>query len=216
MTAPSWVYDGAAGDVRAAAERLGSPAGDALARDADRLVRDAGALGTALAAAVAAAASLETLSRVAADPLGDRSAIPDTTASRRLEASARRALAAAAAALAAFELARRTALADWPHRTAAAEARDRAFDALDEVALDAPDATAGAVRSLRAAVHEAATRRMAALPEVVHATPGAVLPSLVLAYDLYDDVARAAEIARRNAAVRPGFLPARPLEVLSR
>ena len=42
------------------------------------------------------------------------------------------------------------------------------------------------------------------------------MPALVLAYDLYEDAARADEIATRNRINHPGFLPPIPLQVLSR
>ena len=216
MTAASWVYDGAAADVTAAAERIGSPAGDALAAGAGGLVRDAERLGAALSQAIEEVSSPERLADLVSNPLGDRPPIPETTANRLLEAGARRALATGIAALSAVELARRVALAPYPHRSAAATARDRAFDALDAVAPGASDEAIAAMRALKAAATGALRQRIASLPGVVHATPGAVLPSLVIAYDLYGDLGRSTEIATRNAASRPGFLPARPLEVLSR
>ena len=204
MTAPGWVYEFVAEDVRAAGVRMG------VELAADSLVRDPAVLAAALQDAVAGVSQDETLADLAADPLGTRPVIPLTTPARLQQARARAALARAVSALAAVELAERASTATWPHREAAAAARDRAFDALGETMEDAP------LRDLRAHMMDAVAASMAALPEVARATPAAVMPSLVLAHDLYDDLARAAEIAESNAAPRPGFLPARPLEVLSR
>ena len=36
-------------------------------------------------------------------------------------------------------------------------------------------------------------------------------PSIVLAYDIYEDVGRAAEIVGRIELPRPGFVPANPI-----
>jgi prophage DNA circulation protein len=46
-------------------------------------------------------------------------------------------------------------------------------------------------------------------------TPAEPLPALVLAYDLYEDVARDGEITARNKIRHPGFVPAEKLKVLS-
>lgn len=217
MTVPSWVYDGAQSDVEAAAARIGTPAGDDLARNAGALVRDAAALGRSLSGAVDRAASLERLSGAVSSPLGaDRAPIGETTSNRVLEASARRTLEATVRTLAAVELARRTALDSYPHRAAALEARDRAFAALDAVLEALGDETDRALADLRLAVFEAIARRVASLPDLTQSTPLAPIPAVVLAYDLYDDLDREDEIVVRNAVRRPGFLPPRPLGLLSR
>lgn len=55
------------------------------------------------------------------------------------------------------------------------------------------------------------------LPYVEYHTLHGVKPALVLAYELYDDLAWEADLVRRNAIRHPGFIMAgRVLEVLSR
>lgn len=46
--------------------------------------------------------------------------------------------------------------------------------------------------------------------------PVEVLPAAVIAYELYDDAGRAAEIAQRNRVRHPGFVPVETLRVLDR
>lgn len=46
--------------------------------------------------------------------------------------------------------------------------------------------------------------------------PVDVLPAAVIAYELYDDAGRAAEIAQRNRVRHPGFVPVETLRVLDR
>ena len=55
------------------------------------------------------------------------------------------------------------------------------------------------------------------LPHIEHHRLPGFKPALVLAYELYDDVAQEADIIRRNKVKHPGFLlPGTMLEVLSR
>lgn len=54
------------------------------------------------------------------------------------------------------------------------------------------------------------------LPRVAEVTPPATLPSLVVSHQFYGTAARAVEIAERNKARYPGFLPgAQPLQVIT-
>lgn len=54
------------------------------------------------------------------------------------------------------------------------------------------------------------------LPQVATVIPPSTLPSLVVAYQVYEDADRSVEIAERNRARHPGFLPgAEPLEVVT-
>lgn len=88
--------------------------------------------------------------------------------------------------------------------------------ALDEEALTASDDAFAALADLRLKVHQDMTARARDAARLQSVTPAEVMPSLVLAYDLYEDATREQEIAARNRIVHPGFLPARPLLVLSR
>lgn len=142
-------------------------------------------------------------------------AVPQTTASRRLQASNQAALTGLVRDLAAGRLAERTGLRTFLDRGAALAARDLAGAAIDARAEAADTSTFRTLRTLRAAMTDRLAETVAELPAVLEATPGAVGPSLVLAYDLYDDTDRAAEIAARNNLRRPGFVPSRPIELLS-
>ena len=81
-------------------------------------------------------------------------------------------------------------------------------DRLDDRAAYADSRTYGAFRALRAAVSAHVARAAQTLPRVTTATPAAVRPSLVLAYAIYGDIARAGEIAANNRLARPASCPA--------
>lgn len=118
-------------------------------------------------------------------------------------------------AAASMELARRVATTTFTDRRSAVEARDLVGELLDDVSAAADTATFRAYQTLRAAVFARVAEALKDLPEVLEATPGAIRPSLALAYDVYEDIGRAAEVAARNRLPRPGFVPARPIELLS-
>lgn len=115
----------------------------------------------------------------------------------------------------AVELARRVATTSFTDRRSAVEARDLVGELLDEVAAAADTAAFRSYQALRAAVFARIGEALGELPEVLEATPGAIRPSLALAYDVYRDIGRAAEVAARNRLPRPGFVPAQPIELLS-
>lgn len=72
------------------------------------------------------------------------------------------------------------------------------------------------LEGLRAALFGALPPPGQELPRLATMRPAATLPSLVLAYGLWDDAERAGEIAARNRVRRPGFVPGgQDLEVLS-
>lgn len=77
------------------------------------------------------------------------------------------------------------------------------------------DEAYAAFRELRNCVHRDITRKMRSAAKLRDYTPLEVLPAIVLAYDLYEDVARDAEIVARNKVRHPGFVPAEALKVLS-
>lgn len=87
--------------------------------------------------------------------------------------------------------------------------------ALDTEAIAAGDIAYGALINARVAVWQdltARARNAARLRTVALRRP---LPALAVAYDLYGDAARDAEIVMRNRVRHPGFVPAAPLKVLS-
>ena len=213
MTVPSYVAAAAADAVRRAAAEIGTPEAQALAAEAEAIVHDPPALAEALRAAVAALEDMPRLARLAAQGLA-LPAVPETTASRSIQAANQAALVDLVRGLATVALARQIAGADFAERTGAFAARDEASTLLDEREAAASTAAFHALRALRAAVVAHVARIAQGLPQVTSATPAAVLPALVLAYDVYGDIGRADEIAARNRLPRPGFVPARPIEVV--
>lgn len=93
--------------------------------------------------------------------------------------------------------------------------RDELADRLDEEMSTASDPVFFALQDLRAAL----VRDLSGRPELarlVRYTPAATLPALVVAYQLYGDAGREAEIVSRNRLRHPGFVPGgQALEVLT-
>lgn len=95
-------------------------------------------------------------------------------------------------------------------------ARGELVAALDAEAARATDATFDSITDLRVAVYRDMTDRSRDSARLRTLTPAGVTPAVVLAYDLYEDASRDAEIVARNRVQHPGFVPAEPLQVLSR
>lgn len=101
-------------------------------------------------------------------------------------------------------------------QTSAHAVRNAVCRALDLESLIADDASYEALQAARRAVWTDITTRASGGARLVDLTPTEVLPALVLAYDRYEDAARAVELADRNNINHPGFVPMRKLQVLSR
>ncbi|WP_295379542.1 DNA circularization protein [uncultured Pseudacidovorax sp.] len=108
-----------------------------------------------------------------------------------------------------------TAAMSLPVYDDAAEVRDSVTTALDEATFTAPDRVYPQLVAVRAAVFADITARMSNAARLLTYTPRQPMPALVLTYDLYEDVDREQEIVDRNGIRHAGFLPARPLKVLS-
>jgi len=115
-----------------------------------------------------------------------------------------------------IEAVRAAATATYESQDSALMVRDDLADRLDAAIL------ATANRDLRASLDALRTQlvldinqRAAALSSLDLYTPAAVLPTLVLAHELYDDPSRAADIGTRNAVEHPLFVPATVLTVLA-
>ena len=204
-----------AAPARLAAKMLAVP--DALVRAAVAPVTAAigGGATPATATMLAAAPAVAALALLTGDGI-KRPAIAETTPSRRLQAAAERAVTVLARAGAAAAAATIAARATYEHAQAAYETRDRLAGALDRAADDAGSAGQDdgwrALTALRAAVIRDLTTRGGRLPALVRVRFAASRPSLALAQRLYGDrpdglIDRAAEIAARNRAPHPGFLP---------
>lgn len=105
--------------------------------------------------------------------------------------------------------------AAYESRQQALDTRDAFADAIDIEAATASDEAFQGLQDLRTAICAAVPPPDQDLPELASVTLAACVPSLVLAYDLYEDAGREAEIVARNRIRHPGFVPAAtPLEVL--
>lgn len=140
---------------------------------------------------------------------------PELTTTRRRDGGNRAALEELVRGAAAIALARSAAEAEFVDYQGAADLRDLVLARLDDVADNtADDAVFGALSNLRAAVVRDITTRGADLARVATILPPHTAPALVLAYGLYDDAGRDAELVQRNRIRHPGFVPAgQPLEV---
>lgn len=100
---------------------------------------------------------------------------------------------------------------------AAVEARDALLGPIDEQAELVSDDVYPQLVQLRADLVKAVPGEGSDLPHLVTYTPPATLPSLVLAHQLYGDVALEGDLVTRNGVAHPGFVPGgEELEVLSR
>jgi prophage DNA circulation protein len=98
----------------------------------------------------------------------------------------------------------------------ASRVRGNVCDALDALLDLADDATYEALGQLRAALVRAVPGEDSDLPRLVRYAPPVSVPSLVLAHQLYGDLAHEADIVNRNRVAHPGFIiGGTELEVLS-
>ena len=156
----------------------------------------------------------------AADFGGTLAAVPETTATRQVQAANQAALVSMVRRIALIEAARAAAATDFETYEDAIAARDDLADRLDAEMAAAGDDAFLALQDLRAAVVRDVTARAPSLPRLVTHTPTATAPALVIAHRLYGDlpdtlVDRAAEIASRNRIRHPGFVVPDALEVLT-
>lgn len=143
-------------------------------------------------------------------------AVPTTTATRERQADNQAALHKLIQTTAAIESVRASAKLVFVSSTDALSVRDTISDRLDTLMESAGDATYAELVALRAAMVQDIASRGASLPKLVSYTPPATLPALVLAYRLYGNAARDAEIVARNNVRHPGVVPGGvALEVLT-
>jgi prophage DNA circulation protein len=93
--------------------------------------------------------------------------------------------------------------------------RDALTAALDDASVLASDEAYQALQDVRAKVHADLTSRLAGAARLESYSPRDNIPALVVAYDRYEDIDREQEIVERNAIRHPGFVPVRPLRLLS-
>jgi prophage DNA circulation protein len=142
---------------------------------------------------------------------------PKTTPTRIQDDRNQTATLALTQRLAVIEAARIATDVDFTTFQDAATIRDELADELDRLVDGADDdGVYQALADLRAASVRDITARSTQLGRLVSYTPIATLPAVVIAYELYEDAGRDAEIVARNRVRHPGFVPgATPIEVLA-
>lgn len=108
-----------------------------------------------------------------------------------------------------------TAVMALPVYDDAVKLRSELLTALDTEAAQADDDTYLALVDLRAKVHVDMDSKIRNAARLIEVQPREVQPALVVAYDIYESVEREGEIVARNGLRHPGFVPAKPLKVLS-
>lgn len=147
---------------------------------------------------------------------GSDSSVARTTPARIQQASNRDAVNLLVRRTALIEAAKASARIDFESRNDAIATRDNLAALLDAEASGATDDVYFALTDLRVAVIKDIGARAANLSQLMQFTPRATIPALVLAYQLYEDPARDAEIISRNGVRHPGFVPGgKAMEVLT-
>lgn len=141
-------------------------------------------------------------------------ATPRTPSRARVQSN-ERAVATLVRQAAVIEAARASADMAFASYDEALAVREELAEALDEVALTAPDATYAAITDLRVAVVADIGARGADLARLLRVTPAATLPALVLAHQIHGDARRESDLVARNRVRHPGAVPGgQALEVL--
>jgi prophage DNA circulation protein len=139
-----------------------------------------------------------------------------TTAARRQLDDNRAAVTNLTRRTAIIEAARSSANINFESRQQALQARDAVVNAIETEQLTAGDNVFNTLADLRAAVVADVSARAADLPELITYTPKATLPAVILAYSLYGDARKDADVIARNNIAHPGFVRGgQPLEILS-
>ena len=211
MAFASFVADAAIAVVQAAADEIGGPLAPELRRNAPALVYNVGQLGLDMDAAIGVLADIDKLEDLAFNALDSYPAVVGTTQNRNQERNNQAALISFVRGLATVRFAGRVGIEEYRDREQARANRDSSTEALDEREADANTRVFRSLRSLRAAVVEHVREELLRLPPVIVATPASVQPSLAIAYDIYEDIGRAADIVGRITLPRPGFVPANPI-----
>lgn len=145
----------------------------------------------------------------------DRPTIPETTTTRRQQAANERAFSALVKQAACAEAARLAATTDFDTWDDAVAVQTVIADQIDTQMETAGDQQYIAMIGLRSQLVEAVPSNDD-LPRRTTVRVRSVVPSLVLAHQLYGDASRADEIVAQNRIRHPGFIsPAGTLQVLS-
>lgn len=199
----------------------GAAAAD-LSRKAVSLIRDAKALATAPADLVSqVVTAVRDVERAVLDVPGALAAyqallklVPSVFGSAAEDHNAL--LVATLTRSAAAGGAMRAAVAmQWESYEQAVAAREALLAELEDVARTAPDDLYDALADYQAALVDLVPPEDEQLPRVGTFTPPATIPALPIAFRLYGDRSRDAEIIARNHVRNPNFVPGgEPLEIL--
>ena len=211
MAFASFVADAAIAVVQAAADEIGGPLAPGLRRNAPALVYSVRQLAVDMDAAIGVLADIDKLEALAFNALDSYPAVVGATLNRNQERNNQAALINFVRGLATVRFAARVGIEEYRDREQARANRDSTTEALDQREADANTRVFRSLRSLRAAVVEHVREELLRLPPVIVATPASVQPSLAIAYDIYEDIGRAADIVGRITLPRPGFVPANPI-----
>ena len=211
MAFASFVADAAIAVVQAAADEIGGPLAPELRRNAATLVYSGRQLAVDMNAAIGVLTDIDKLEDLAFNALDTYPPVVGTTLNRNQERNNQAALINFVRSLATVRFAARVGVEAYRDREQARARRDRSTEALDQREADANTRVFRALRGLRAAVVEHVREELLRLPSVIVATPASVQPSLAIAYDIYEDIGRAADIVGRITLPRPGFVPANPI-----
>lgn len=131
--------------------------------------------------------------------------VPPTTGTRARQSTAQNVMQEAVRQMAIAEHARVAVLSDYESFQEAQTTREQVAEEIDEASESAPDEVFDTMQTLRAELVQALPDPK--LPEIQTVTMRQATPALVLAYKLYGDALRDADITARNHIRHPGFIP---------
>jgi prophage DNA circulation protein len=149
------------------------------------------------------------------DDVGD---VGSDTETRAIQQANREAIIGLVQQAAVIESGRIAPSATFATQNEAEAARDSITDAIDVLMESGKvsDDLFSTLQDVRTAVVDGVPNPSVALPTLMTITPAVTVPSLVLAYDTYEDANRADEIVARNNLKYSGFVPgAEPLQIVS-
>lgn len=131
--------------------------------------------------------------------------VPEATGTRRRQSTAQSAMEAMVRQMAVAEHARVVSGQEYTSFQEALTARQEVTDEIDAISETAADEVYVELQALRAKVVQALPSPK--LPEIQVITMRQATPAIVLAYQLYGDPLRDADITSRNRIRHPGFIP---------
>lgn len=138
-----------------------------------------------------------------------------STATRSRMASNKNAILALTRQALISQTAGTVALMDLPVYDDAIALKTSLVASIEIEASTASDSVYLPLTNLRTAVHADMTAKLEGAARLKVINQKSIMPGLVLAHDLYEDVTRESEILTRNKIRHPGFVPAASIKVLS-